>query len=297
MRNLKMVRSKKYLIIITLLATLLLAGCLNGGNGDAQQAGFGGSDVSSDDRKGVVLSFAERNPPERMFKGTPYTFAFVIENYQEHPINNLQIKTRGFDRGFITGLNRDYTVSSISAASETVKPAVHSGLVVNGVNADGFEGDYNFNPEFKYCYQATSTFREQICVPSENNVCETDVNENIRQNGPVQLSVERINSIDNIIRVDFKVGNKGSGNVVNECFEGDNYATQYTIDEVRLGSASGSCEPIGTNEFQLVNGEGSFKCEFQRGSEDSYSSQITAKISYSYEDSTKKNIVVENTER
>lgn len=281
--------------IIMAIALVFIAGCT--GDDDTRSSGIGSGSSSSnspDPTGGVSLEFAEGNPSGEIYKGNEVNFAFVFRNNQEHPIENLQLKTGGFDRGFVSGLQEEYTIERISPATDAAGQGVYSGLVEDGVVVDGFNGDYDFNPDFDYCYEATSTHQESICVPSQNNQCEVDVEEETSANGPLTVGISSINSLENSILVRFDVENSGPGQVVNECFNTDDYGISYSV-EAELGAQAGECSPQGADEFLLNDGEsGSFQCEFSRTSDSSYSTQLSLDIDHTYQQSTQKQIDVIN---
>jgi hypothetical protein len=282
--------------MIICLVLLVFAGCSS--DSGAKQSGiFGGgtgssSGSSSSSNAGVVLEFAQGNPPSEMFKGQDYTFAFVFKNAQEHPVEDLQVKVSGFDTGFVSGLSPSYSVAKIPAASSSIGDGVYSGLVVSGVSVDGFEGNFNFNPVFDYCYTAKTKYIDMVCVPSKNNQCTADYTSNKKQNGPLSLSVDKINSIGDEIQITFTLQNSGKGQTVNECFNTNDYGTKYTINSVKLGTTVGTCNPRGAEDFLLGNGKANFYCTFPRSGDDSYASQLTAEIEYLYQQQLKKSFKV-----
>ena len=286
-------RKKSSLIIGVLVAVLLLvAGCDT--NSDGQQSGFlggGSSGGSSNSGSGVDLTFADKNPPSSMIKGQPVTFAFVFTNHQEHEISDLRLKSKNFDTGYVTGLGADYNVNTIPRASDKTGAGVYAGHIVEGVRIDGFEGNYKFNPVFDYCYTQKSTHREQICVPSSRNQCDEEVEKSLKENGPLNVDIERITALDNDIRIDFVVNNKGKGDVVNECFKTDDYANAYDLS-VTLGTTQGNCEAVSGQT--IINGKSNFYCTFPRQSDESYASQVVVELSSLYQQETKLSITVED---
>lgn len=284
------------MMIVLTAAVLVVAGC-SSGTEDTQNSGFGGGSSNSNSpspTKGVTLEFAQGNPSDEIFKGNPVNFAFVFKNNQEHAIENLQLRTSGFDRGFVSGLNEEYSINRIAPATEAAGQGIYSGLVVDGVVVDNFQGEYDFNPEFAYCYEATSTHQESVCVPSSQNQCETEFQKSTSANGPLTVSISSINSLENSVLIRFNVENRGPGRVVNECFNTQDYATSYDV-EARLGTQQGSCNPAGAEEFLLNNGEtGSFQCEFSRTSDESYSTQLVVDLGHLYQQSLRKEISVVN---
>lgn len=287
-------KSKSIIMILSLALLLLFSGCSMIGGTDAKQDGFSigkGSSSSKSSGSGVTLEFADQNPPAEMIKGQPYTFAFVFKNYQEHPITNLEFKTKGFERGYVSSnFPETYTVASIPQATQTAGPGVFSGLIVSGVSVDGFEGNFAFNPEFDYCYDSKTTYVEQICVPSTMNQCDTQVEKFSKQNGPLSISIDRISSLADNLRIDFVISNSGNGKIVNECFKTDDYANAYTLGEVKLGSELGQCETISGSS--IISGKSNFYCEFSRNGDGSYASQVSVKLDYKYQNTVKKTIKV-----
>lgn len=284
--------------VLVVLVMLFLAGC-SGGTEGAQQSGlFGRGDAnsnsgSSSNTNGVILKFAENRPPSEMFKGEGYTFAFIFENHQNHPVTNLKIRTKGFDRGFVNGLAADYTISSIPAANSISGAGVYAGLVVDGVRVGGFDGqNYNFNPQFDYCYLATTQFREQVCVPSSRNTCDISVDKSKEQNGPVSVTLGSMQVVGNEILLPITLSNKGDGEVINECFNTEDYARNYKLVSVRLGSQEGDCEPSSSEDYAFLSGESIIYCRFDKDQEESYSSQVSIELSYTYQQGTSKTVRV-----
>ena len=281
----------KLLAVLMAIALVFVAGCSN--DGDTRTSGIGNGNSNSNSpspTNGVTLEFAEGNPSNEIFKGTPVNFAFIFKNNQKHEISNLKMRTAGFDRGFVSGLQEEYTISNIPAASEAAGQGVYSGLVAQNVVVDEFEGSYNFNPEFTYCYEATSTHDQSLCVPNTNNQCNTDYQESQSNNGPLGVQISSINSIGENVLIRFSVSNNGPGEVVNECFNTQDYATSYSVDAT-LGTQDGQCSPTGSEEFLLSGGDsGNFQCEFPRTSDDSYSTQLVVELGHKYQQSLTKQV-------
>lgn len=262
---------------------LVLAGC-GGGSETSQSAFFGiGEGSTGTTKSGVTLRFADGNPPQQMFKGEEYNFAFIFENFQIHDVDDMVLRTGGYDSSLMQGLAEEYQISNLPRASEAIGPGVYSGLVVDGVRVDDFEGDFAFPAVFEYCYTAKTAMRENVCVPSSRNQCETDITKDSAQNGPVVVRIQNINALSDEIRVDFSLTTSGNGQVVNNCFETEDYANDYTINSVKLGSVEGSCTPAGTDDFLLGGGAGNFYCTFPRAGDSSYSSQVLVDIEYKFQ--------------
>ncbi len=268
---------------------ILISGCTGG---DDRQSGFpgigGGSSSSSSG--GVSLEFAENNPPSQMFKGQPVNFAFVFKNHQRHEVSDLRVRLRGFDTSYTTSLQSEYSVQSLPRATTEAGPGIFAGLVVQGVTVDGFTGNYNFDPIFDWCYTATTTYREQICVPSEMNQCNTRVDRSMSQNGPISVKIDYINNVGNKVRIDFVLSNTGGGRVVNECFNIDDYAIDFSNLRVSLGTVQGSCDSA--SGFKIIGNRANFYCEFDRQGSDSYASQVTVEFDYKYQQTTQRKILV-----
>lgn len=279
-----------------LSSVLLIAGCEvdNGGDNGVQTGGVGGAATDSPQR-GVELDFSDGNPGSEIYAGENNNFAFIFRNHQEHRIEDLELEIGGFDRGYVSGLSESYSVDEIPAASQAAGEGVYTGLVEEGVVVEGFSGNsYSMNPRYRYCYSASSFHEESICVPDVRNQCDIDVEEEGSANGHLGIDITRINSLDNSVRVEMRITNQGDGQVVNECFETDDFSINYDI-EANLGSESGDCSPVGTDDFVLSGGErGTVQCEFSRTSDDSYSSQISVDLDYRYQQEERKNLRVVN---
>lgn len=300
MRNLKKrkMKNKKIQNIIMILSfglLLLFAGCSGGADGAKSDGIFSigkgsSSGTNSGSSGGVTLEFAEQNPPSEMIKDQPYTFAFIFKNYQEHEISDLVVKTKGFERGYVESLGESYNIGTLPPATITSGPGVYTGQIVQGVKVGGFEGNFQFNPEFDYCYSAKTKFIEQICVPSKLNQCDTQVEKFSKQNGLLKVSIDRISSLEDKIRIDFVITSSGSGKVVNECFKLDDYSNAYSLGDVKLGSEVGQCDTVSGEN--IIGGKSNFYCEFSRSGDSSYASQVSVDLSYRYQDTYKKSIKV-----
>lgn len=285
-----MKKSRFGILVLFLGFFLVLSGCSS--DGDNRTSGIGiGSNTGSSGTSGINLKFAPGNPPSEMFKGQPYTFAFVFENFQEHDITDLRIRTRGFDRGLVSGLEESYTVSNLPRFSQQVGPGLFNGLVVQGVTVDNFVGNFNFNPEFELRYTAKTIFRDQLCVPSLNNLCEVEVDSSRYQRGPLRVNLAYINAIGSDIRLDFEVTNSGRGNLIGPEDTRVEFIAPYSVS-ASLGTSVGNCVPSGNNEFVVADGRGAFTCTFPRTSDSSYSSQLSLDVEYEYFQVEKLNILV-----
>ena len=281
-------------MILLVSLSLIFAGCSS--NTDAKNSGFlgigSGSSSNSNSGSGVTLEFADNNPPVKMIKGAPVNFAFIFSNYQKHDITDLIVKTKNFDRSYVNGLAETYNVALIPKLTTQAGAGIYTGLQISGVVVDGFTNNYLFNPSFEYCYTAKTTYREQTCIPSNQNVCNIQVDKSVESNGLVGVSVDRVNSIGNMIRIDFTLSNNQNGKVVNECFKTDDYSNDYVLNSVKLGTTQGTCTAI--SGYKLNNGKSNFYCEFTRTSDEAYASQITVDIDYKYNQEVKKQITVED---
>lgn len=272
---------------------VLFSGCSSSTDDGTKTSGLSiGKGTASSGGVGVGLSFADGNPPAEMIEGQPVTFAFVFNNYQEHEVSDLRVKAKGFESGYVTGLDlSDHSVNTLPRATETTGPGVFSGYVVSGVRVEGFNEKYNFNPTFDYCYSAKTSFIEQVCVPSTKNQCDTAIDKSSKQNGPLSVKIDRISSVSDKVRIDFSVSNAGSGQVVNECFKIDDYANAYEL-LATLGSSQGSCQAISGQN--IIGGKSNFYCEFSRSGDESYASQVSVELSYKYQQSVQKKILVKD---
>ncbi|MCH8519442.1 MAG: hypothetical protein LAT82_01675 [Nanoarchaeota archaeon] len=294
MESLINVNKKTSVIFTILLSMLLIAGCTGGvGGGDnVRTASIGGS--SANNNGAVVLNFVENNPPSQMFKGERYDFAFVISNYQMHEVDDLRLRITGFDRGNVNGLPEQDTVSSIPSASEVAGAGIKTDHFYSDVVVDDFTREFPLNPRIRYCYTQTSFRKQEICVPSLNNVCGRDVvvANTVETNGPFNFRVQNVNSIGGTIRIDFEVTNRLGGRVVDECFGREGFASEYSGVVARLGTVEGNCRATGTNDYLFANGRANFFCEFSRTGDDSYPAQLYVEAQSLYEQEKRLNIMV-----
>lgn len=296
-----MKKISKVILFLSLSLGLLFSGCSLSSNSGANENGLsigigsGSNSGGSSSTSGIIIKLDDNYPPSEMLEMQPYTFALSIENYMNYPINDLVIKPIGFDKSLVQGFDTEYTKSQIP--TKTRDKYGYSQLVISGVQSVDLSRDYNFNPTFKYVYTAHTDYIEQVCIPDKMNKCQIKIDKFSSQTGPVTVKVDRISSLKNNIRIDFKVQNSGSGFVVNSenKFKTDEYVTKFNLNEVKLGSTSGNCHSLdGGSDFQLMKQSGNFYCEFSRNSDESYATQLIVKLNYVYNDKVSKRIVVKD---
>ena len=287
----------KIFIGILLLIGLVFAGCSS--NEDGVRTGgipsIGGG--SSNSGNGVTLEFGEAMNNIQPQKGQPFSMILNIKNYQRHEIDNLEIRVLGFDTGYLnTPLDRDESLGPATDSGPVIKALIYENVVL-----DGFEGDYNWNPVFKYCYGARTQFREQLCIPNKlGQTCENEVGSNIFSNGPLGIKIESIFPIgESEIGIEIVVSDTLSGNVVNECFEDTNinpFGSLSNPPTVSLGSQEGDCVPTSSDDYVITNDILKYRCDFSRNSDEPYTSQITVEMDYNYQQEIRKKIVVRDLE-
>lgn len=283
----------KISIVMIMLLSLIIAGCssVNTG-GDTRTAGIG--EDSSSENGAVEIGFVENNPPSEAFKGVPFDFAFEIFNYQMHDVDDMKLKITGFDRGNVAGLPEEDTVGTILQASEGAGPGFKDDHFYGDVVVDDFTREFPLNPRIRYCYSQTSFRQEGICVPSRNNVCDDSivVESNVETNGPFGFNVEQVRAINDKIRIDFSMTNRLGGRVVEQCFDREGFASEFSGVSASLGVEEGSCEPTGTDRYLFRNGGANFYCEFSRTGDESYPAQLYVQAGSLYEQEENLNIVV-----
>jgi len=296
-KNLKMIKKNKIMMLFVLVMVLLFSGCDVPFMGDAKQSGFGSGSSDTGDKnnnKAVELTFNEGVPPKDMYKGQEVTFGFMFKNYQEHDVTDMKLKVSGFDKSYVSNLNEMYTISKIPRLTKEAGAGVLGSFAIRDVTVDKFQEEYPFNPVFDYCYKVETNFLESICVPDKKeNKCNVEFKKTSMNNGPLKLNVNNIINKDNGVRIFFTIENRGDGKAVNTCFEKD-YATKYSVEAV-LGTVKGNCQTSG-DDFVVINDRSNFYCDFTRSQDTSYSSQATVKLSYNYEQSVKKEILVKSLE-
>ena len=289
----------KYLIMVLFTSILLIFSGCSSGSDDTKTSGLFGSVGSGSSQKsgnGVELTFAEGQPGTEYNKGQPFNFGFIIKNYQNHEISDMKIKISGIEWGYVTGLEKEYTLSSIGQATVQSGPGVYSGLYIQGITVDKFTNRYNFNPKFNYCYTAKTQYREQVCIPSRStNSCDIKVEPSVYQNGPITVKINSLrNSGENTLALDLQITNPSNTNkVVNECFKTDDYANEYKINSITLGTINGDCSR--TQNKNIIGNTAVISCTFPRGEDDkAYPSQLVVDFEYKYEQFVQKNILIKD---
>jgi hypothetical protein len=287
--------SKYLILVLILIVGMLFSGCSLNTNTNENSFSIGSGSANTNSGVGIDLSFAKGNPPTEMFIDSPVNFGLVFKNYQNHDIENMKVFVSGFDKGFVSGLNSEYTVSKIPKASD-IGPGEYT-LLINGVKVSGFNGkSFQFNPIFKYFYTAHSTLIQAVCIPDKTNQCNLDVSNEKVQNGPVQINIDKITNLGDKIMVQFTLKNIGNGKVVTDenSINKDEYMSKYKVDYVKLGTNEGTCKPQGTEDYVIVNGVGHFYCDFSNNVNEAYTSQISAQVTYNYLQQNQIKINVQN---
>jgi hypothetical protein len=279
---------------ILIASALLLSGCTS--DTDAKESGFlgSGSSSSGSSGSGVSIEFQELNFKPQ--KDNEFSLVMNLENNLLHDVDVL-IRPSGFDWNYLQqGLEKEFSLSLNKATANGANKNAH---YIEGIKLSGFTGDYNWNPTFKYCYQAQSQFREQVCIPNKLNSCDADVTSDKFSNGLLTTTVSSIYPIaEDKIGVEFEVSNSNNGVVVNECFQDENkndFGNKISEPIVKLGTTLGECVATSTsNGFSINQNKLTFKCEFVRSgdSSESYASQITVDFGYKYSQSTKNQITI-----
>lgn len=287
-----MVRKNNLVILGLVLFTLIFSSCsaLTGGESKSSGLSIGGGSASSSGG-GVVLEFGAVNIEPQ--KGYAFPIPITITNFQKHAVSDLVIRPTGFDTGYVSGLQSEYR-ESLSAATDN--GPYQKSLYISSVTVNGFTGNYDFNPVFKYCYSATTVFNEQVCVPDKYGKCDIK-SSGVTQNGPISVKVDRIIPVgENEISVEFSLSDSLGGNVVNDCFQDSlkmDFGNKYSIAEVKLGSTVGQCIAAMADDYTINQGKGRMVCMFARGqNQDPYSSQINVKLNYKYQQQVQKKLTV-----
>ena len=109
-----------HLILLIAAIMLIFSGCSS--NTDGKQNSIlgsigSGSSQTTGNGKGVDLTFAEGQPGAQYNKGQQFNFGFIFKNNQNEDITDMQVKISGIEWGYITGLEKEYTLSSIQQAT------------------------------------------------------------------------------------------------------------------------------------------------------------------------------------
>lgn len=280
----------KNLAIIGFLAFLMLfAGC---GASTSSIPGVGGSSGTSKSSGAVDLTFLET--PSEVYENQDFRIALQLENYQHHDISGLKLKITGFDTALLTGLD------SYSGDSYHQIPTIKKGNdlasnkffhEIDNLKVANINGNIRFNPMFRYCYNAKTTYSKTICVPAKNKETCTQNNPtaNRKLNGPVDFKIESIKSTSEGVYLTVALSNIKSGKVVDSCFPtNDHYKKNFQNLQVKLGTQTASCQIQTSNTFSLdSNHKAKLLCKVGRNQDDEYSTQVTASFNYIYQQEEK----------
>jgi len=295
-------------MIISLLVGVFLlfaSGCSmldsTGSNNEGKAISIG-SGSSSSKGTGVDLEFAEGNPRLDLTKGETTNFAFVFKNYQRHSISNMKLRVSGYDTGYVSGFEKFQSdtggtfTSEIPTANPSTGEASQINIATMPVIVDNFMGQiYNFNPRFDYCFEAKTSYLETVCIPEKDkSSCDLDYTNTKVSNGPIGVSIDKLIAAGDKIRVEFTASNNGGGNIVNECFNTEDFSNKFNNLDVTLGTKTGVCKHKGQEEFVISGGKSQFYCEFDRDQDTAFTSNVVVKFDYLYQQTEKLSIKVED---
>jgi len=286
----------KKLLIILMISGLIFTGCNFGTDG--KQSGFSdiigsGSSSSGESGSGVAIEFEKLN--FKPIKGDSFSLLATFKNYQPEPVS-IRVKPTGFYWQYVEGLEKEFTIDLTPATSTG---PMKLAKFFEGITISGFEGDYNWNPIFQYCYETKSIFRELVCVPDEQGACDIPIEPSTYKYGPLNTKVTSVYLIgkDKIGTI-IDISNTNNGNVVNDCFQDKRkmgFGNKIDDPVVKLGTEIGDCiSTSASNGFVINDNSQTMKCEFPRTQDGVYPTQIVIEYGYKYQQESSTEITIKD---
>ena len=320
-------RITKFLIIISIMTLLLLAGCNNESEGQQSRSSkfIGGTE-------GLRIEFVDGTPPKEVLdSGQQFGATIKLSNQGEHTVleGDAIVLLSGFSAGdFGVGANDLIKVAEDSllgasrdAAGNKVQGAITT--VDFPANQQSFEyqkriaGSISYNIKADVCYPYTSYANSQICVLRDilgttgqrDPLCVINERKTVDMSGaPVHIEnfVQSVSSSDKVSFV-FTIRHKGRGSVYqynSACEEDFNTRNKVRIS-VDTGITDGSltCSGLqnsGTTgtafegDVVLLNGEREIRCTQQLNNPSDFEQLVQIRAMYDYRDSVTTSLAVKN---
>ncbi len=284
--------SKFSTLIILISLTLLLTGCVGGGDTSPHQDYHTG-------KEGVVAKFMEGSPPETITTGMQVPIIVDVQNK-----GAVDTTAYLFLSGFDTTILQTTTSASFSLHGKSL-PYPEGERVIKKFSTataqlpDETEIFNNLQLLLTTCYSYKTEASLKICVDPNpasgtRKVCNAGASINLGsgQGAPVAVTSIKQEPTVGATNLLITIQNVGGGTVISNSKVSSCLETTYTdenkviVDKVTLGGKPIDC---GTNEIYLDSqGKGFLSCfaDLQGSQKDAYETLLTIILSYGYKKTT-----------
>lgn len=305
----KLILTLNLVSILLISLSIILTGCTGTTLGGKKQEEGIGTAKAHIGTKGIVMSFVQGTPPDRIYESNTLTFLVELRNQGAWQIG------AGSGRLYLTGFDQNIIEMPISSAGVSI-PFLDAKTQFNpdgGYDTVTFEstrislpeGLDAYKPKFilTACYNYVTEATPVVCVdpdpysPSEQKAClPTSVSGASGQGAPVAVSNVAVEPMPGRSQFRIDISNVGGGRVVDasQC----PFDLQYqninlvSVDLVSLGGGrTGNCKPTG--KLRLVNNKATIYCDFDVSDKTSaYTTPLNIRLSYGYMDSITKDVEI-----
>ena len=270
--------------------------------------------------QGLILSFLQNSPPDRIFSGTDLKMGVKLENQGGSDITAGNIYISGFDRTIVP---LDKTIDGINLGGRNIYNPV-GGIEIKEFNAKiSAPQSIDKIPQtflVTACYDYATTASAAVCMDFNPFSTETaggkactpqDVSLSGGQAAPIAITKVGVMPAPDVTRFAIDIENLGGGLVYKK---GSQFCDPYSqgltfneIDYVKLDSVvisqediTGSCQPVKDGFVKLTNKKVTIYCsKFVGGGEQvngksipAFNAPLKITISYGYRNSVSKTIEI-----
>ena len=280
-------------ILIGIIVLILISGC---GQLGAKRPG----DVTLESvdyhqgKEGLVLSFVQGRPPEKLWPETDFTIEVELRNKGAYDIQNAIIELHGFNPRYVTPSENDKRISYLQGKSLGYPEGDYATVQFEESNILAPPGkeplSFTISAEYDYVTEVSA----EVCINPDLNpvvktsetICEIkEISLSKGQGAPV--AVTRINEIPSYkgteLNLDFilDIENVGKGE-----------AGKITVENVKLGGNMLVCDKTEV-ELKEEDKKARIRCGFSTYRPTGpYTSVLTANLNYKYKTKIDKKIEV-----
>ncbi|MBN1502823.1 hypothetical protein JW930_04715 [Candidatus Woesearchaeota archaeon] len=295
---------------ICALVFVVLIGC--------QPVQTGNREISEEYRKGtqgLVMSFVQGNPPQQLFKSSPFIVMVQLWNRGAEDIEGGKIYLTGYDKKYVFGEHQKEMSFSIEGKSPFNPEGDMTELVeFKDPSIEAIPDDIDtFAQSIKVsaCYYYRTVASPEICInprqysaDASESVCQVkDVSLSGGQGAPIAVTKVEQELMDNKIFLKIYIQNSGGGTPfeVNKGITDCHKNLQITdIDKINIEEVGFSnfqltsgCKP---NPIRLVNNQGFFICsaELDNLGDTAFVTPLEIRVGYNYRQTLTKTVKIVN---
>jgi len=304
-------KMRSYAILIICLLAISLLGC------DMTSSSRQSADYYKG-TKGIVMSFMDGLPPDRLFEGDPLQAVIELQNtgaYPEKGAPEGKLYISGFDSNAINGYWDNYADFPSDLPGKTpINPTGGREMKKyydREVRVPFDNEKYSTTIQVTSCYKYRTLATPTVCIDPEpgNRIPDKPCKSSIvtlsgGQGAPVAVTkIEPRTSSDGIYFTIY-IQNVGNGKLIaSDKYSKCPYELDYNdINKVLVRAElpfdkAPECTPDGTSYRPVVltnSGSGAITCRFNNPGGDAYTTTLKIQLDYVYSESIKKNLEIVN---